>query len=40
MYRKLGFEHTTLPALEPGLAAEAQQFGRRRIIMCRRLSVC
>jgi GNAT superfamily N-acetyltransferase len=40
MYRKLGFEHITLPSLEPGLAAEAQQFGRRRIIMCRRLSVC
>ncbi len=39
-YRKLGFEHIILPALEPDLAAEAQQFGRRRIIMCRRLGVC
>ncbi len=40
MYSKLGFEHITLPALEPGLAAEAHQFGRRRIIMCKRLKVC
>jgi ribosomal protein S18 acetylase RimI-like enzyme len=38
MYRKLGFEPIILPALEPDLAAEAGQFGRRRIIMCRRLS--
>jgi ribosomal protein S18 acetylase RimI-like enzyme len=40
MYRKLGFEQITLPALEPDLETEAQQFGRRRIVMCKRLSFC
>lgn len=38
LYRKLGFEEVTLPALEPLLAAEKQQFGRRRIVMCKRLT--
>jgi len=33
LYRKLGFEQITIPALEPQLEAEKQQFGRRRIIM-------
>ena len=33
LYRKLGFEQVTLPALEPHLEAEKQQFGRRRIVM-------
>jgi signal peptidase I len=40
MYRKLGFEHIILPALEPGLEAEAKQLGRRRIVMCKCLAVC
>jgi hypothetical protein len=39
LYRKLGFEHIILPALEPGLAAEGHQYGRRRIVMCKSLSV-
>jgi ribosomal protein S18 acetylase RimI-like enzyme len=38
LYRKLGFEHITLPALEPVFAAEAQQCRRRRIVMRKHLS--
>ncbi|MEW5817733.1 MAG: GNAT family N-acetyltransferase, partial [Spirochaetota bacterium] len=33
LYRKLGFFPITLPALEPGFAAEKKQSGRRRIVM-------
>jgi GNAT superfamily N-acetyltransferase len=33
LYRKLGFEQVALPALEPQLEAEKQQFGRRRVVM-------
>ncbi|MBN2106767.1 MAG: GNAT family N-acetyltransferase, partial [Deltaproteobacteria bacterium] len=40
MYCKLGFKPVILPALEPGLEAEAKQLGRRRIVMCKGLGVC
>lgn len=33
LYRKLGFEQITVPALEPQLEAEKSQCGRRRVIM-------
>ena len=33
LYRKLGFDHITLPALEPLLAEEKVKTGRRRIVM-------
>ena len=33
LYRKLGFQRITLPALEPVFEAEKEQFGRRRIVM-------
>jgi len=33
LYRKLGFEHITLPALESQFEADKQQYGRRRIVM-------
>ena len=33
LYRNLGFEHITLPALEPHLEAEKCQCGRQRIVM-------
>ncbi|MGB5218281.1 MAG: GNAT family N-acetyltransferase [Smithella sp.] len=33
LYQKFGFEHTTLPALEPMLAEEKTRMGRRRIVM-------
>jgi ribosomal protein S18 acetylase RimI-like enzyme len=33
LYRKLGFEHVVLPGLEPSLAAEKAQSGRRRVVM-------
>jgi ribosomal protein S18 acetylase RimI-like enzyme len=33
LYRKLGFEQVTLPALEPQLTTEKHRFGRRRIVM-------
>ena len=38
LYRKLGFEHITLPALEPHLEAEKRQCGRQRIVMRRKIS--
>lgn len=39
LYRKLGFEQVTLPTLEPQLASEKQRPGRRRIVMCKRLTL-
>jgi ribosomal protein S18 acetylase RimI-like enzyme len=33
LYRKLGFDHITLPALEASLAEEKVKTGRRRIVM-------
>jgi hypothetical protein len=33
LYGKLGFEPTTVPALEPHLAAEVATTGRRRIAL-------
>ncbi len=39
LYCKLGFEQVTLPALESLLIAEQQQFGRRPIVMCKRLTI-
>jgi ribosomal protein S18 acetylase RimI-like enzyme len=38
LYRKLGFEHVTLAALEPAFVKEREQSGRRRIVMRKRLS--
>lgn len=38
LYRKLGFEPTVVPALEPLLAEEARQTGRRRIVMVKGLA--
>ena len=37
LYLKLGFEHVTRPGLEPELALEKAQFGRRRVVMRKRL---
>ena len=37
LYDKLGFEHTTLPGLEPQLLSEKQRIGRRRIVMQKKL---
>jgi ribosomal protein S18 acetylase RimI-like enzyme len=37
LYRKLGFEIVTLPALEVELDSEKVHSGRRRIVMCKRL---
>ncbi len=33
LYRKLGFEHVVLPALEPTLCDERRRIGRRRVVM-------
>lgn len=38
LYRKLGFEHITLPAVESQFAADQQLFGRRRIVMRKELT--
>lgn len=38
LYEKLGFEYVVLPQVEPWLVAEAEQLGRRRIVMRLRLS--
>lgn len=37
LYLKMGFEHITLPALEPVLAEEKIKTGRRRIVMRKKL---
>jgi ribosomal protein S18 acetylase RimI-like enzyme len=37
LYHKLGFDHITLPALEPQLAEEKAKTGRRRIVMRKKL---
>jgi len=37
LYRKLGFDHITLPALEPLLTEEKVKTGRRRIVMRKNL---
>lgn len=37
LYRKLGFVHTVLTALQPEFVLEKQQLGRRRLVMCKRL---
>jgi ribosomal protein S18 acetylase RimI-like enzyme len=37
LYRRLGFARVVLPTLEPTLAAEEQEVGRRRIVMSKRL---
>lgn len=37
LYRKLGFEMAVIPELEPRLVSEADQAGRRRIVMRKRL---
>ena len=37
LYRKLGFQYITLPALEPELEADRQRWGRRRYVMRRKI---
>ena len=39
LYEKLGFEHVTVPALEPLFKEEKQNSGRRRIVMHKPLIV-
>ena len=37
LYRKLGFQHIVLSALEPTFEEEKEQLGRRRVVMCKQL---